>query len=150
MDYKEYEAKVHFPSVDVFVQFDDRFDEWKAFLLEQGRHRRLTGLSTVLDKIVFAHTPLRQRLKQIHQLRSGHTQLLSVVHTVLRQEEPAAIQTVEQTPRQVFGSLDVLDLSQSGSKALETALEDYDLQMDAMEERLARLLRDKLTACKDA
>eukprot|EP00522_Entomoneis_paludosa_P000277 CAMPEP_0172474334 /NCGR_PEP_ID=MMETSP1065-20121228/69303_1 /TAXON_ID=265537 /ORGANISM="Amphiprora paludosa, Strain CCMP125" /LENGTH=4205 /DNA_ID=CAMNT_0013232513 /DNA_START=82 /DNA_END=12699 /DNA_ORIENTATION=- len=150
MDYKDYEEKVHFPSVDVFVQFDDRFDEWKAFLLEQGRRRKLTGLSKVLDKIVLVHAPLRQRLEQIYQFRSGHTQLSSVVHTVLRQEEPAAIQTVEQAPRQVFGTLDVMDLSQSGSKALDAALEEYDLQMDAMEERLARLLRDKLTACKDA
>lgn len=148
MDYKDYESKVHFPSVDVFVQFDDRFDEWKAFLLEQGRRRKLTGLSKVLDKIVLAHVPLRQRLEQIHQFRSGHTQLSSVVHTVLRQEEPAAIQTVDQAPRQVFGSLDVLDLS--SSKPFEAALEEYDIQMDAMEERLARLLRDKLTACKDA
>ena len=148
MDYKDYEAKVRFPTVDVFVQFDDRFDEWKAFLLEQGRRRKLTGLGKVVEKLVLAHVPLRQRLEQIQQFRSGHTQLSSVVHTVLRQEEPAAIQTVDQAPRQVFGSLDVLDLTQAGSKALETALEEYDLQMDTMEERLARLLRDKLTACK--
>jgi len=31
--------------------------------------------------------------------------------------------------------------------ALEQALEEYERQMDAMEERLARLLRDTLTAC---
>ena len=148
MDYKDYESKVRFPSEDVFAQFDDRFDAWKAFILEQGRRRKLTGLNKVVEKIALAHLPLRQRLEQIHQFRSGHTQLSSVVYTVLRQEEPAAIQTVDQAPRQVFGSLDVLDLSQAGSKALETSLEEYDLQMDAMEERLARLLRDKLTACK--
>jgi hypothetical protein len=43
-----------------------------------------------------------------------------------------------------------LDLSHAGNQALEAALQEYDLQMDAMEERLARLLRDKLTACQDA
>ena len=31
---------------------------------------------------------------------------------------------------------------------MQSALEEYDLQMDAMEEKLARLLRDKLTACQ--
>jgi hypothetical protein len=42
----------------------------------------------------------------------------------------------------------LLDLSAAGRQAWEAALEEYDVQMDAMEERLARLLRDKLTACQ--
>jgi hypothetical protein len=33
---------------------------------------------------------------------------------------------------------------------MESALEEYDMQMDAMEERLAKLWRDKLMACQDA
>ena len=65
-------------------------------------------------------------------------------------ETANAIQTVENAPRLLFSSLDVLDLSPGGTKALESALEEYDLRMDAMEERLAKLLRDKLTACVDA
>ena len=148
MDYKEYEEKVRFPVLDVFVQFDDRFDEWKDFFLEQGRRRKLTGLNKVVEKLVLEHALLKDRLEQIHDFRSSQERLRQVVHTVLREEEPAAIQQVEQAPRQIFGSLQVLDLSPGGSKALESALEEYDLQMDALEERLAKLLRDKLTECQ--
>jgi hypothetical protein len=148
LDYKEYENKVRFPILDVFVQFDDRFEEWKDFLLEQGRRRKLPGMNKILEKIVLHHAPLKERLEQIHEFRSQQERLREVVHTVLREEEPAAIQQVEQAPRQIFATLNVLDLSSGGSKALDSALEEYDLQMDAMEERLARLLSDKLTACQ--
>jgi dynein heavy chain 1 len=148
LDFKEYENKVRFPILDVFVQFDDRFEEWKDFLLEQGRRRKLPGMNKILEKIVLHHAPLKERLEQIHEFRSQQERLREVVHTVLREEEPAAIQQVEQAPRQIFATLNVLDLSLGGSKALDSALEEYDLQMDAMEERLARLLRDKLTACQ--
>jgi dynein heavy chain 1, cytosolic len=44
----------------------------------------------------------------------------------------------------------VLDLSPGGTKALESALVQYDMQMDTKEERLDKLLRDKLTSCHDA
>jgi hypothetical protein len=150
MDYKEYENKVRFPVLNVFVQWDDRWAEFKSFCVEQGRRRKqATGvLSKALDQMTVYSEPLRQRLESVHEFRSSHERLREVVHTVLRQEEPAAIQQVEQAPRQILGGLVLLDLTSSGKKALETALDEYDLQMDAMEERLARLLRDKLTACR--
>lgn len=150
MDFKEYENKIRFPVLNVFVQWDDRLSEFKAFCLEQGRRRKQsTGvLSKALDQMTVHSEPLRQRLETLHEFRASHERLREVVHTVLRQEEPAAIQQVEQAPRQLLGGLSLLDLSSKGTKALETALEDYDIQMDAMEERLARLLRDKLQACR--
>jgi dynein heavy chain 1 len=150
MDYKEYENKVRFSFLDVFVQFDDRFEEWKDFILEQGRRRKVTGLNKLIEGMSIHHLQLKDRLETIHQFRSSQERLRDVVHKVLREEEPAAMQQVESVPRQIFASLNVLDLTPSGTKALESALEEYDLQMDAMEERLAKLLRDKLTACQDA
>lgn len=106
----------------------------------------------MIDQIVLHHQPLANRLDQVHEFRAGHERLREVVQQVLQDEkdEQGAIQTVESAPRLVFSSLNLLDLSPGGQKAWESALEEYDLQMDAMEERLARLLRDKLTACQDA
>ena len=191
MDYKEYETSVRYPTQDVFVQFDDRMEEFKEFFLEQGRRRNKLGNrsndltpSKILEKLTQYQKPLEARLDQIHEFRSGHERLRQVVLQVLKREanevllledattgsssnannetdgegksettidETAnAIQTVENAPRLLFSSLDVLDLSPGGTKALESALEEYDLRMDAMEERLAKLLRDKLTACVDA
>ena len=150
MDFKEYENKIRYPVLNVFVQWDDRWAEFKAFCLEQGRRRKQStgALSKALDQMTVHSEPLRQRLEMLHEFRASHERLREVVHTVLRQEEPAAIQQVEQAPRQLLGGLSLLDLSSKGKMALETALEDYDMQMDAMEERLARLLRDKLQACR--
>ena len=148
MDYAQYQQTIRYPVLDVLVQFQDRFDEWKDFVLEQGRRRKVTGLNKVLEKMTLHHAVLRQRLDQLDDFRQAQETLRNVVHTVLRQEEPAALQQVEQAPRQIFGGVAILDLSPSGQQALDAALEEYDLQMDAMEERLARLLRDKLQACQ--
>ena len=152
MDYKEYEMKVRYPTQDVFVQFEDRWEQFKEFFLEQGRRRKIASPAKLLENITLHHQPLANRLDQIHEFRAGHERLREVVHQVLQDEEneQGAIQTVESAPRHIFSSLNVLDLTTGGTKALDSALEEYDLQMDAMEERLARLLRDKLTACQDA
>jgi Dynein heavy chain, N-terminal region 1 len=132
VDYKEYESKIRFPALNVFAVFDDKLDTWKDFFADHARRRKLTGMNKVLEKLQFHHVSLKDRLEQIHEFR--------------HQQE--AIQQVEQAPRQIFGAINVLDLSPTGCSALDLALEEYDLQMDAMEERLARLLRDKLQACQ--
>ena len=152
MDFKEFENKVRFPTQDVFVQFEDRWEHFKEFFLDQARRRKIPNPAKILDQIVLHHMPLADRLDQVYEFRSNHERLREVVHQVLQDDndEQGAIQTVESAPRLVFASLDLLDLGSGGQKALETALEEYDLQMDAMEERLAKLLRDKLTACQDA
>eukprot|EP00980_Cylindrotheca_fusiformis_P017635 scaffold5529_cov117-Cylindrotheca_fusiformis.AAC.12 len=152
MDYKEYEAKVRYPTQDIFVQFEDRWEQFKDFFLEQGRRRKIASPAKLLENIELHHLPLSNRLDQIHEFRANHERLREVVLQVLQDEEDeqGAIQTVESAPRHIFSTLNVLDLSAGGTKAMEAALEEYDIQMDAMEERLARLLRDKLTACQDA
>lgn len=152
MDFKEYEAKVRYPTQDIFVQFEDRWEQFKEFFLEQGRRRKIASPAKLLENIELHHLPLSHRLDQIHEFRANHERLREVVLQVLQDEEDeqGAIQTVESAPRHIFSTLNVLDLSSGGTKAMEAALEEYDLQMDAMEERLARLLRDKLTACQDA
>jgi dynein heavy chain 1 len=152
MDYKDYEKNVRYPTQDVFVQFEDRWEQFKDFFLDQGRRRKIASPAKLIEGLTLHQQPLASRLDQIHEFRANHERLREVVTQVLQDEaaEAAAIQTVETAPRQIFGSLNILDLSAGGTKALERALEEYDLQMDAMEERLARLLRDKLTACQDA
>ena len=152
MDYKEYETKVRYPMQDVFVQFEDRWEQYKEFFLDQARRRKVASPAKLLEQLTLHHQPLASRLDQVHEFRANHERLREVIIQVLQDEdaELAAIQTVESAPRQIFASLDLLDLSLGGNKALESALEEYDFQMDAMEERLAKLLRDKLTACQDA
>eukprot|EP00934_Nitzschia_sp_Nitz4_P009291 Nitzschia sp. Nitz4//scaffold6_size259037//29898//42524//NITZ4_001045-RA/size259037-augustus-gene-0.315-mRNA-1//-1//CDS//3329556806//9281//frame0 len=152
MEYKQYEEKVRYPTQDVFVQFDDRWEQFKEFFLDQARRRKIASPAKLLEQITLHHVPLSNRLDQIHEFRVNHERLREVVHQVLQddEDEQGAIQTVESAPRQNLSSLNLLDLSPGGNKALEMALEAYDIQMDAMEERLARLLRDKLTACQDA
>jgi len=104
-------------------------------------------MNRVLEKMTLHHEVLKRRCEQIHEFRHSQEHLREVIHAVLREKEPEAISQVEQASRQIFGSLSILDLSPGRAKALESALEEYDLQMDATEERLARLLSNKLQAC---
>jgi hypothetical protein len=146
LDYKEYETKIYFPVTDVFAQLEDWLAAWKDFTLDLARRRKAApGLNRLIENMVLLHKPLQERLEKVHEFRSNHEQLRSVVHAVLRQEEPEALQQVEQSPRQFWNK--VSDVYED-SKSFQMALDEYDLEMDAMEERLARLLRDKLQACK--
>lgn len=61
MDYQSYQTKVRYPILDVLVQFQDRWEEWKEFLLEQGRRRKITGLNKMLESMTLYHLPLRER-----------------------------------------------------------------------------------------
>ena len=146
MDYKEYETKIYFPVTDVFAQLEDWLASWRDFTIDLARRRKTSsGLNRLIENMELLHKPLQDRLDKIHEFRSNHEQLRSVVHSVLRQEEPEALQQVEQAPRQFWAK--VSDFYED-SKSFQMALDEYDLEMDAMEERLARLLRDKLQACK--
>lgn len=152
MDFGEYEAQVRYPTQDVFVQFDDRYGEFTEFFLEQGRRRKMASGKTpaqVIKELTLYHVPLQQRLDVLHEFRANHELLREVVTLVLKDDsETDAIRQVTIAPQTIFASLDLLDLSPGGTSALERALEEYERQVDAMEERLARLLRDKLTACE--
>jgi len=147
LDHKDFQNKIQFPIEDVFAQFKDRYDEWSHFILDQGK-RRKQDLKKVLGNMKLYHTSLEERIQLLADFRKSQEELRQIVHTVLRQDDPSSIQAVEQAPRQIFATLQVLDLSSGGKQALESAMEEYDVQMDALEERLARLLVDKLEACQ--
>jgi len=148
VDFSTYQETIRYPVLDIFVRFQEKFEGWKDHILDQGRRRKVAGLRSHVEAMQLHHEPLKHRLDQLDEFRQAQETLRQTVHTVLRQEEPAALQQVEQGPRQIFSSLDVLDLSAGGKQALDVALEEYDLQTDALEDRLARLLREKLQACQ--
>lgn len=151
MDFSEYETNVRFPSQDAMVQFDDRYDQFTEFFLEQGRRRKPASgktASEVLKAITLYHKPLQERLDMLHEFRANHEKLRSVLKEVLGDGD--VLGQVNAAPRSLLASLNVLDLSSGGTMALERALEEYDRKMDALEADLAKLLRDKLTECKDA
>jgi dynein heavy chain 1 len=59
-----------------------------------------------------------------------------------------ALKEVDDAPVSLFVSVDVLDLSTRGEAMFASALEGYNRKVDAIEEHLARLLRDKLSSCQ--
>lgn len=151
MDYSEYETNVRFPSQDALVQFDDRYDQFTEFFLEQGRRRKPASgktASEVLKAVTLYHKSLQERLDMLHEFRVNHEKLRSVLKEVLGDGD--VLSQVDAAPRSLLASLNVLDLSPGGTMALERALEEYDRKMDTLEVDLAKLLRDKLTECKDA
>lgn len=151
MNFSDYETEIRFPSQDVLVQFDDRYEQFVEFFLEQGRRRKPASGKTaaeVIKDMKLYHKILQERLDMLHEFRVNHEKLLSVLKEVLGDGQ--VLNQVEGAPRNLLASLDVLDLSHGGKMAIERALEEYDRQMDTLEVKLAKLLRDKLTACKNA
>jgi hypothetical protein len=154
----------------------DQFVEF--ILEQGRKRRVSSGDSTktpaqIVKDVTLYHQPLRERLDAIHHFRTQHEKLRVVVTEVLMGEQSKeiantkksavldgigslkegfsatnAIRDVEGAPISLFAAIDVLDLSQRGSVAFSAALEGYERKIDAIEERLAKLLRDKLTACQ--
>lgn len=149
MEYPQYETQVRFPTQDVLVQFDDRYEEFSEFFNELARRRKVSKPSSILKNITLYHKALQERLEILHDFRAGHEKLRTVLKEVLDVSDPT-IKEMEALPRKLFSSLDVLDLAPNGTSALERALEEYDRDIDGIEGRLARLLREKLQAAKDA
>jgi len=174
LDYDEYEKVVRGPTQDIFVLFDTSYTTFSEFFLDQGRigRRRADGANStttpaqVLKGITLYHQVLRERLDAVYFFRTQHEKLRSVVAEVLTGGESSkdnkendddeaaysawALKEVDEAPMSLFASVDVLDLSARGEAVFTSALEGYDRKVDAIEEHLARLLRDKLSSCQDA
>ena len=172
LDYEQYEKAVRGPTQDIFVMFDASFATFSEFFLDQGRIRRRAGdarnqtPAQVLKGIKLYHQALRERLDAVYYFRTQHEKLRSVVAEVLTGEKDDksksggddegeaysawALKEVDEAPMSLFASVDVLDLSPRGETIFTSALEGYDRKVDAIEEHLAKLLRDKLSSCNDA
>lgn len=173
LSFEQYEKDVRFPTQDIFVRFEDSFDTFKEFLLEQGRRKRVASSTDpsktpaqVVKSIVLYHQVLRERLDAVHTFRVQHKKLQSVVTEVLTGDDRSdreigissseddalagsmAIREVEEAPVSVFAGVDILDLSPRGKISFQSALEKYERKVDAVEEKLAKLLRDKLTSAQ--
>ena len=174
LDYDQYEKLVRRPTQDIFVSFDASYTTFSEFFLDQGRLRLRAGGETarnetpaqVLKELKLHHLVLRERLDAIYYFRTQHENLRSVVAEVLLGEDNNtltsfimvggggddysawALREVDEAPVTIFASVDVLDLSPRGEALFTNALEGYDRKVDAIEEHLARLLRDKLSSCQ--
>ncbi len=164
IDFNTYEKEIYAPTQDIFVRFEDLYSQFVEFVLEFGRKRGVSGDKTpaqIVQDVNLHHIPLRERLNAIHSFRSQHEKLRLVVTEVLMGEDDeessrsqdgfsaaGAIREIEHAPIDIFSTTDVLDLSEKGQVAFENALESYERKIDTIEERLARLLRTKLTACQ--
>ena len=156
LSHAEYVKEVRIPTEEVFERFDNEYVLFKDSFLELGRrgHRRVSDMnltpSQILENLNLAHFVLRDRLNRIYEFRTAHEKLRQVVTEVLTGEEGAqdAVREVEEAPMHLFATVDLLDLGEKGVGRFEAALEGYDRKIDAIEQRLAKLLRDKLTSAE--
>ena len=151
MDFADYEKEVYGPTSDLFVQIDVWIGKFKEFVLDLGRKRKISNIGQILNGMNLQHLLLKERLDLLYNFRSSHEKLRSVVSEVLMAGSgvaSSALKDVEEAPMATMGNVNVLDLSEGGKVAFSTALEKYERKIDSIEESLAKLLRDKLTACQ--
>eukprot|EP00957_Ditylum_brightwellii_P020726 1562458-Ditylum_brightwellii.AAC.1 len=83
--YEQYQKDVYFPTQDIFVRFDDQYEQFTDFFVEQGRRRRVSSgdskktPSEIVKGMKLYHSTLRDRLEAIHHFRTQHEKLHSVV-----------------------------------------------------------------------
>lgn len=163
VDYEVYDKDIYGPTQDIFVRFDVLYAQFVEFILDFGRRiwSARGGDKTpaqIVEATVLSHLPLKRRLEDIHEFRAQHERLRSVVTEVLtgvdedehRIAGTGAVKAVEDAPAVAFASIDVLDLTPKGQVAFDAAISSYERKIDAIEEQLAKLLRERLKACQDA
>eukprot|EP00586_Coscinodiscus_wailesii_P014222 CAMPEP_0172510176 /NCGR_PEP_ID=MMETSP1066-20121228/226876_1 /TAXON_ID=671091 /ORGANISM="Coscinodiscus wailesii, Strain CCMP2513" /LENGTH=4214 /DNA_ID=CAMNT_0013289037 /DNA_START=123 /DNA_END=12767 /DNA_ORIENTATION=+ len=163
LTFEQFEKEVWTPTSEIFKRFDAHYEQFCDFFLDYGRKRTIVTSDSktpqqILKEVTLSHKPLKNRLTSIHSFRLQHETLQSVVTDVLQTSQktskinidPTILHDVKEAPLLLFATLDTLSLTPQGTVAFQSALEAHDRKIDAIENKLARLLRKTLENCEDA
>lgn len=129
-------------------KFQDLYvDLWKKRVRSQPGSSSSNPLKMVNAN--FEHMKLQLRLDEIATFRAQHQKFCSVLETVLSDEDQEALRDVDNAYAR-FLSIDVLDISNDGKQAWGMAREAYDQRIDRLEDRIVRILNDKLSTTQSA
>lgn len=130
----------------VFISWDSHYANQRQVLVEVGKRRHEKLKIAVLE-----HKELRHRLKLISDFREQHDKLVNILAVVLSDEEnDIATELSEAYKIFLKSNSDVLDISVDGDSAWSIGNQMYEKRLEKTEERITRLLSDKLESAKSA
>ncbi|CAM9242548.1 unnamed protein product, partial [Chrysoparadoxa australica] len=140
----------------VFGSWKSGYESFEKFFLDRCKKRAKATKKAmdgqgILKSLHFEHEALMKRLQDVAAFREQHEKFRDVVEMVLSQpgEDGSALPELEEAYGRMQ-AVDVLDVSKEGEADWEAAREGYDHRVDRVEERITRLLQNKLRASKTA
>ena len=130
----------------VFQAWDSQYSSQRQVFADVAKRRH-----EKIKTVVMEHKELRHRLRLIAEFREQHDKLVNILAVVLSDEE-SDIATELSEAYKVFlkNNSDVLDISADGDSAWSIGSQMYEKRLEKTEERITRLLSDKLESAKSA
>jgi dynein heavy chain 1 len=139
-------TKIKAQADSVFLTWDTQYAIQRGTLKDVAKRRKETMRTLQFDNIA-----LQQRLTIVVKFREQHERLLNVFATVMAGQESEANAGVNEAYQLVINNIiDVMDISDTGSRAWMSAHQMYEKRLERTEERITRLLEDRLGAAQTA
>ena len=138
--------KIHTQAESVFLTWDTHYATQRGTFKDVAKRRKET-----LRALQFDNVALQQRLLMVVEFREQHERLLSVFAVVMSgQESDASIGINEAYQIMIRSVSDVMDITEGGARAWNSAQQMYEKKLDRTEEKITRLLEDRLGAAQTA
>jgi dynein heavy chain 1, cytosolic len=138
--------KVHTQAETVFLTWDAQYATQRGTLKDVAKRRKET-----MRSLQFDNAALQQRLGVVVEFREQHERLLNVFSVVMSGQESEATMGVNEAYQLVIRSVsDVMDISEAGTRAWISAHQMYEKRLERTEEKVTRLLEDRLGAAQTA
>ena len=130
----------------VFTAWDNHFGNLRSILKDVAKRR-----SEKIKSIVFEHENLRKRLNAIADFREQHDRLLTVYSSVLAGEENTVLTELSEAYKLMLREdTDMLDVSNDGQNAWSVSIQMYEKRLSKTEDRVIRLLEERLSTSRSA
>ena len=138
--------KVHSQAETMFLTWDTQYATQRGTLKDVAKRRKETMRSLHFDSAA-----LQQRLAVVVEFREQHERLLNVFSVVMSGQESEATMGVNEAYQLVIRSVsDVMDISEAGTRAWISAHQMYEKKLERTEEKVMRLLENRLGAAQTA
>lgn len=125
-------------------------EELKEFVYVARDVTRKRGDKFIPIKVHAAHAPLRTRLGYLRRLRRAHEELVAMADIDTWADDAGALVADLRSAFDAFRGVDVLDVSERGTAALEAAEGAYNTGIGAVEQRIVDALRAMLARADSA
>jgi dynein heavy chain 1 len=140
----------------VFANWERQYADQRIMLKDVAKRRKepLHALQTeqeIAARRQAENELLKQRLADVVDFREQHEKLLNTSSAVLSGQETEAMTGINEAYQLVVRNVaDVLDITPAGSSAWTSAHAFYEKRLERIEERITRLLEDRLGAAQTA
>lgn len=138
--------KIKVQAESMFLTWDAQYAVQRGTLKDVAKRRKEPMRSLQFDNIA-----LQQRLTVIVEFREQHERMLNVLAVVMSGQESEALAGMNEAYLIVVRNVsDVIDISDTGSRAWISAHQMYEKRLERIEERITTLLEDSLGAAQTA